>query len=122
MKIGSIYSASDKALFDALNQGTVTSSDMRQLFLTHGIIISRATGRKELAAHFSRLVHDYDDFQALAKLFDSGQRRERLASFRVQSSAQLEDFETAAHAIVQQLKSGTDFASVSANDDGSLKI
>lgn len=121
MKIGSIYSASDKALFDALNQITVTSADMRQLFLTHGMIISRSTPRRELAAHFSRLVHDYEDFQSLAKLFDTGQRRERLASFRVESTAQLEDFETAALAIVQQLK-GDDAASVSANDDGSLKI
>lgn len=122
MKIGSIYSASDKALFDALNQGAVTVADMRQLFLTHGIIISRATARKELAAHFSRLVHDFDDFQSLAKLFDTGQRRERLASFRVQSTAQLEDFETAAHAIVQQLKNDSESASVSANEDGSLKL
>jgi len=95
---------------------------MRKLFLTHGIIISKATGRTELAAHFSRLVHDYDDFQSLAKLFDTGHRRERLASFRVQSSAQLEDFETAAHAIIKQLKDDTDAASVTANDDGSLKI
>jgi len=123
MKIGSIYSASDKALFDALNQGVVTSTDMRQLFLTHGIIISRSTSRRDLAAHFSRLVHDYDDFQALAKLFDTGQRRERLTSFRVNSSAQLENFETAAHAIVQNLKGDTDTAvSVSANEDGVLKI
>lgn len=122
MKIGSIYSASDKALFDALSQGTVTNADLRQLFLTHGIIISRSTSRRDLAAHFSRLVHDYDDFQALAKLFDTGQRRERLTSFRVKSSAQLANFEAAAHTVVQQLKNDTDAAVVSMNDDGTLKV
>lgn len=121
MKIGSIYSASDKALFDALNQGVVTNADMRQLFLTHGIIISHLTSRKNLAAHFSRLVHDYDDFQALAKLFDTGKRRERLASFRVKSSATRDDFESAAHKIVQELNSNSDVASVNI-EDGALKI
>ncbi|MBU0621670.1 MAG: hypothetical protein KJ795_07470 [Gammaproteobacteria bacterium] len=122
MKIGNIYSASDKALFDALCQGNVTSADIRRLFLTHGIIISRSTNRRELAAHFSRLVHDYDDFQALAKLFDAGHRRERLASLRVTSTAQLADYESAALEIVAQLKSNTDAASVSKNDDGSIRI
>jgi hypothetical protein len=122
MKIGSIYSASDKALFDALSQGTVTTSDIRQLFLTHGIIISRSTSRRELAAHFSRLVHDYDDFQALAKIFDTGHRRERLASFRVNSTAQMADYESAAHEIVKQLTSNTDAANVRTNTDGSLRI
>ena len=122
MKIGSIYSASDKALFDALSQGTVTNTDIRQLFLTHGIIISRSTSRRELAAHFSRLVHDYDDFQALAKLFDTGHRRERLTSFRVKSTAQIDDYESAAHEIVKQLASNTDAANVITNEDGSLRI
>jgi len=122
MKVGSIYSASDKALFDALNQSTVTAADVRQLFLTHGVIISKSTSRKELAAHFSRLAHDYDDFQALAKLFDTGHRRERLASIRVTSTAVMENYEAAAHEIVKQLTGNTDAANVSKNDDGSIKI
>lgn len=122
MKIGSIYSASDKALFDALNQSTVSIADLRQLFLNHGIVISRATSRKALAAHFSRLAHDYDDFQALAKLFDTGQRRERSTSLRVESKAQLSDFEAAAHEIVEKLKADSDSASVSIGMDGTVQI
>jgi hypothetical protein len=122
MKMGSIYSASDKALFDALNQVAVTNLDLRQLFLTHGVIISKHTPRHELAMHFSRLLHDYEDFQALARLFDTGQRRERVASFRINSKAILDDFENALHHVVANLRDSSDAASVSRNDDGSLKI
>lgn len=122
MKIGSIYSASDKALFDALSQGAVTVGDLRQLFLTHGMIISRSTSRQELATHFSRLVHDYDDFQALAKLFDTGKRRERLSSFHVESSASLDNFEDAAHKVVEQLKANADIANLKVGEDGALEI
>lgn len=122
MKIGSVYSASDKALFDALNQSTVTAADLRQLFLSHGIIISRTTNRTTLAAHFSRLVHDYDDFQALSKIFDTGQRRERQASFQIESKAELSDFENAAHEIAMKLNADLDAAKVTVMPDGSLKI
>lgn len=122
MKTGSIYSASDKALYDALNQAAVTQAEMRSLFLTHGVVISKNTNRRELATHYSRLLHDYDDFQALARLFDTGHRRERLASFRIRSKATLDDFESAIHHVVGNLKNNADAASVSANDDGSLRI
>ena len=122
MKRGTIYSATDKALYDALNQATLTNADMRNLFLSHGMVIAKGTKRPELAQHFSRLIHGYDDFQALAKLFDTGKRRERLSSLRIQSSAQFSDFESAAHQVVQRLQAATDSASVRSLDDGSVEI
>ncbi|MDR3571890.1 MAG: hypothetical protein P4L81_06945, partial [Candidatus Pacebacteria bacterium] len=99
MKTGSIYSASDKALFEALNQPKVTRSDLRQLFMSRGIVVSHQTSREALALHFSRLMHDYNDFQLLARLFGTKARTERIASFRVISKAKMQNFETAAHAV-----------------------
>ncbi|MFH1658558.1 MAG: hypothetical protein ABIG35_04515 [Pseudomonadota bacterium] len=122
MKTGSIYSASDKALFDALTQHTVTQSALRQLFLKRGIIVSHDTHRDVLAKYFSRLVHDYEDFQTLARMFGSTNRRERTASFRVLSTASLSNFESAAAAVVEQISENGDSATVNRMEDGSIKI
>lgn len=122
MTIGSIYSATDKALFDAINQKSVTAQDLRELFLKHGIIISKSTPRQILAMHFARLMHDYQDFESLACLFDTVQRRERLASLRLASSASTDDIEAAAHEVVAKLKEASDLASVTVQPDGSLQL
>lgn len=122
MKMGSIYSASDKALFDAINNATVTASDLRLLFLKHGIVISSKTPRKVLAEHYSRLIHDYGDFQALAKLFDNGKRRERSASFMVNGGPPISEYEAAAHEVIDELKKNTDNAMLITQMDGSLKL
>lgn len=122
MKSGTIYSASDKALFDALNQATVTRADLRQIFLSRGIIVSHQTPRKTLALHFSRLVHDYQDYQLLARLFGTGHRRERQASFRVVSKATIDNFEVATHELIDNIKKEGDAASAVFTEDGTLQI
>ena len=122
MKTGSIYSASDKALFEALNQPKVTRSDLRQLFMSRGIVVSHQTSREALALHFSRLMHDYNDFQLLARLFGTKARTERIASFRVISKAKMQNFETAAHAVIEQIKKEDDSATMSYQKDGTLQI
>lgn len=122
MKMGSIYSASDKALFDAINNASVTTSDLRLLFLKHGIVISSKTPRKTLAEHYSRLIHDFNDFQSLAKLFDSGKRRERSSSFMINNGPPISEYENAAHEVVEELKKNTDSAMLIKQMDGSIKI
>lgn len=77
MRDGTIFSASDKSLNDALNQKTVTNSDLRELFLTRGVLISKESSRKSLALHFSRLTHDFIDYERLAKIFGSPVHREK---------------------------------------------
>ncbi|RFP26555.1 hypothetical protein D0T25_03960 [Duganella sp. BJB488] len=72
--------------------------------------------------HFARLMHDYQDFESLACLFDTVQRRERLSSLRLASSANAEDIETAAHEVVAKLKEASDVASVTVQADGSLQL
>lgn len=122
MSNGSIYSASDKALFDAINQTAVTSSDLRSLFLKHGMIISKSTPRRELAKHFARLLHDYHDFEALSRMFDSRQRRERSSSRRVASNATIDNFEAAALEVVEKLRGQQDSATVNIQSDGTVQV
>lgn len=122
MTSGSIYSASDKALFDAINQSSVTASDLRELFLRHGMVIAASTPRRQLAMHFARLSHDYDDFDTLARIFESPKRRERMAPTRISGEVSLQDIEAAAHAVVSALIDNNDAASVILNQDGSVQI
>jgi len=122
MMLGSIYSATDKALFDAINQKSVTAQDLRSLFLKHGIIISMSTPRQVLALHFARLMHDYEDFESLARMFGTVQRRERLTSMRVKSAVSNEDVEAAAHELVAKLKEDSDAASVTVSANGSIQV
>jgi hypothetical protein len=122
MTTGSIYSASDKALFDAINQSKVTAADLRGLFLQHGMIISAKTSRRELAKHFARLLHDYHDFETLARLFDAPQRRERLAAVRVTTQMSIDVMESSVQQLITLLKEEDDSASVDRAPDGSLQL
>ena len=89
MKLGTIYSASDKSLYDALNQSNVTNADLRSLFLSRGILVSSDSNRKHLAKHFARLFHDYRDYQALARLFGGSVQRKKYQHSELKLKRQL---------------------------------
>lgn len=104
---GKILSASDKAVFDALSQKNVTNLELRELFLSRGILVSKDTSRKQLALHFSRLPHDYFDYQKLASIFSSPNQREKMTSTRVKTEIPMSTFESSAHELKADLeKSG----------------
>jgi hypothetical protein len=83
MKIGSLYYASDKAMFDALTQRKVTIAHLRELFLSRGIIISPDTNKEFLARQFSSFFHDYADFQKLSILIGAHSARERTTNINL---------------------------------------
>ena len=62
MKTGSLYSVNDKALYDALHQSQLTKNDLKDLFLARGIVIPSDASREDLSKYFSRLIHDYYDY------------------------------------------------------------
>jgi hypothetical protein len=105
MAIGSLYSATDKALFDALNQYQITNQQMRDFFLSRGIIISKDTPRKALAKTFSRFIHDYEDHKKLASILGISSRRERITSTVVSGDTTIENFENAAQSLKEKLSS-----------------
>lgn len=106
MKDGTIFSANDKSINDALNQKTVTNSDLRELFISRGILISKDTSRRNIALHFSRLAHDYNDYEKLAQIFGGQVHREKMASRRITTSVPLPTFESCAHELKADLEKG----------------
>lgn len=122
MKSGVIVSASDKSLFDALNQRTVTNNDLRELFLTRGIIGSKDTSRRALALHFSRIPHDYHDYSKLATIFGNPLHHEKLTSRRLQTKADLKVLESSAHELKADLESEGSLVRISTSKGSRLDI
>ncbi|HEX8595986.1 MAG TPA: hypothetical protein VF682_22310 [Pseudomonas sp.] len=92
--MGSLYFASDKAIFDALTQRSLTSAELRKVFLSRGIVISNETDKKSLANRFSALFHDYYDYRNLSLLVGGRDSREKTTNVVVTtavSKAQLTD-------------------------------
>lgn len=104
MANGTIFSANDKSISDALNQKAVTNANLRDLFLSRGMIISKESSRKSLASHFSRLSHDFYDYELLAAIFGGTVHRERHSSTRITTETPLTTFEAAAHELKSDLE------------------
>ncbi|MBW3139622.1 hypothetical protein KUV56_08845 [Ferrimonas balearica] len=115
---GSLYSAGDKAIFDALNQSKVTKDDIKELFLRRGVITSTETKRKDLAENFSKLMHGYDDYQLLADILGSISRREKSTVVNINSAIELDDIEAAAHRLHDSISSFDASSSVSKTTEG----
>lgn len=77
MRMGSLYFASDKAIYDALTQRSLTSAELRKVFLSRGIVISSESDKKFLANRFSALFHDYYDYRNLSLLVGGRDSREK---------------------------------------------
>lgn len=79
----SIYYASDKNIFEALTQHKVDSKTIYKLFESRNIIVSKKSGRDDLAAYFARLNHDYLDHKDISEKLGVVPRRERVTSMDV---------------------------------------
>lgn len=81
MKKGpSLYYASDKNVFDALNQSKVNAETIQAMFRRRNIVCSRQTKREDLSRFFSRLTHDLLDHQDLSDRLGIVPRRERVSA------------------------------------------
>jgi hypothetical protein len=74
----SLYFASDKVIFDAMNHLQVTTDSIRELLAERGVIVSPKTTKYELAQYFSRLTADYFDHQNIAVKLGKAAKRERI--------------------------------------------
>lgn len=68
MRVGSLYFASDKAIFDALTPRCLMSAEPWNVFLSRGIVISTEVDEKLLASQFSALFHGYYDYRKVSLL------------------------------------------------------
>lgn len=82
----SLYFASDKVIFDAMNHSQVTTDAIRELLAERGIIVSPKTAKYELAQYFSRLTADYFDHQNIAIKLGKTARRERITYAEISES------------------------------------
>lgn len=96
----SLYYASDKNVFDALNQHKVTTKTLMELFARRNILVSKNTPRETLATYFSRQIHDYQDHKDIASKLGITPRRERITSMDITGKIEGEHLKTA----VEQLK------------------
>lgn len=96
----SLYYASDKNVFDALNQHKVDTPTVVRLFQRRNIVVSKNTPREDLAKYFSTLTHDYYDHKEIASRLGVAARRERTTSMDVSG---LEDTDELL-GVVEQLK------------------
>lgn len=105
MKSGYLYYASDKAVYDALVQHNFKNADIRDIFLSRGILISDNTPREAVALYFSSLNHDYYDHQRIASIFGSNVRKERTALARVKNNFEKEKLEYVGEEVKKELES-----------------
>lgn len=123
MAKGSLYSVSDKAMFDAINQSKVTNNDLKSLFLSRGILISAQTKRKNLATYFSMFPHTYTDYKTLADILGTNSRKEKNTSTRLDVSVDKEIIETTAAQLISELEHyGVDCSLDMDEKNGSLNI
>lgn len=81
MKVGpSLYYASDKNIYDALNQSKVDQDTVQAMFRRRNIVCSKQTSRQELSEFFSRLTHDSLDHLDLSKRLGINKRQERVTA------------------------------------------
>lgn len=79
----SLYFATDKNIFDALNQRKVDNDTIMRLFEERNIVVSPKTPREDLARYFARLAHDFEDHRRIAARLGIVARRERITAMEV---------------------------------------
>jgi hypothetical protein len=109
----SLYYASDKNIFDALNQHKVDHATVCRLFKDRNTLVSREDSREELAAYFSRLTHDYFDHQEIANRLGVAVRRERITSMNLVGAIEDTRLTKAINSIKERLQEHGDTVRVS---------
>ncbi|MGR5096592.1 hypothetical protein ACPV5O_24905 [Vibrio maritimus] len=98
-----LYSVTDKALFDALNTSKINNPELRDLFLSRGVIISIETKREALAREFSKYNHDYYDHQRIATAMGVVQRKEKTTTSDYATVVDTDSLETALEVLKKQV-------------------
>lgn len=117
-----LYSVTDKALFDALNQSKISATELRDLFLSRGILVSKDTKREFLAKEFSKYNHDYYDHIKIAEALGTTPRREKRTSLFISSDIDLSTIEEAAEALKVKITKDQDLCQLTHKDDGTFEI
>ncbi len=113
----SLYYASDKNIFDALNQHKVDTKTIVNLFERRNIVVSKDTPRSDLAAYFSRQIHDYQDHKEIAARLGIAPRRERITSIDVEGKIERSHIQGAVDQLKAELERSGEVVNVSRDGD-----
>jgi hypothetical protein len=113
----SLYYATDKNIFDALNQHKVDMPTIIKLFERRNIIVGKKTDRAGLASYFSRLTHDYYDHKDIAARLGVSTRRERITSMDIVGADEATEIQAALDQLKQELETSGDVVQVSRDGD-----
>lgn len=119
---GSLYSVSDKAMFDAIKQSKVTKTELENLFLSRGILISPNTKRDVLASYFSLFPHSYYDYKRLSDILGHNNRKERSTYTRIEAEISNEVIDTAVRDLLTDLMHHGATGSVTRQSDNELTL
>lgn len=117
----SLYYATDKNVFDALNQHKINAETISQLFIRRNIIVSNKTYRENLAKYFSTLTHDYYDHQRISARLGVVPRRERTTSMEVAGIENIEDLNDVVSQLKRELEANGDIVNLS-KENGRLRF
>lgn len=109
----SLYYATDKNVFDALNQHKVDMPTIIKLFQRRNIIVSKKTPREDLAKYFARLGHDFFDHKDISSRLGVTPRRERITSMDVIGENKVDTLQVAIAKMKQDLESAGDVVQIS---------
>lgn len=119
----SLYYATDKNVFDALNLHKIDSPTVMDLFKGRNIIIGKKNSREELARYFSRLTHDYYDHKTIANRLGVSPRRERVTSMDIVTEEGFDDIKVAIEEYKKELEDSGEVVQVTRDGDSlSLNI
>jgi hypothetical protein len=104
IRTGSLYSASDKAFYDALCQHKMGKPALQDLLWKRGIVTSNKTEKEDIARYFSRLEHDYFDHKLISEKVSTGSNREKQTTHFLNAVIGLEDLESIAKELVNDRK------------------
>ena len=108
----SLYYATDKNIFDALNEHKVNSATVAGLFKSRNTLISPQLSRQKAAKYFSLLTHDYFDHQTIAAKLGVVARRERIATVDVVTEVTAEALWEVANDLARSLREDGDVVDV----------
>lgn len=113
----SLYYASDKNVFDALNQHKVDTRTVIKLFQRRNIIVSKKTSREDLAKYFSTLTHDYYDHKEISARLGIVSRRERTTYMDVSGIDDTDDLQGAIEQLKKEMEASGDTVQVTRDGD-----
>lgn len=123
MGVVNLFYASDKAIYDALQQHKYTKSALKELFLSRGIIVSNETEKDDVAKYFSSFNHDYFDHQSIANVLGVGHRKEKTSVTNINNEFSDDAVEEVSLAIKAEYEKNGDAVSVNKRTKGfELKI